>query len=463
MAHAANSPPLAPGAVGEIVQGTRRQARLSESGSGEGNDEGYGMRKQSGGRGLFEYRNQWIGQEAGRPGFYRYWYDDGSRRVKRKALAAGDLGSAKEELIAILASKEVSALAPDQVLVVDVLAHYIQHHAAPRGYKPMAAARRAAQLVEMAMKTFAVHAMVSDLTRTNQRRIWSHMARESDLSAKSIMTYMIAVRAAVNFAALPQLIIVDGEDVEARLLETGVPIFCNQEEIAQHIGGPVSVAREFIPTYEQLGKWIDAIEEEDDFRYVMIALNTCARNEAIFDLVISKQVNQEVGTIDLNPTGRRQTKKRRPVIRLTTNLAAWFDLWGDDRPIRQYQDTVEKRLNRLGKREDEKDAEGKQVWKALNMPEMTCYTLRHFMATNLRRASFPVSREQRSKWLGHSVKEGSKTTDWYEKFDPDYLEEPMRATDEIMVNLQKYTKRRVLAPTMHPQGKVRLASSNDIK
>ncbi len=303
--------------------------------------------------------------------------------------------------------------------------------------------------------------MVSDLTRTNQRRIWSHMARENNLSAKSIMTYMIAVRAAVNFAALPQLIIVDGEDIEARLLETGVPIFCNQEEIAQHIGGNVSVAREFIPTYKQLAKWIDAIEEEDDFRFVMIMLNTCARNEAIFDLDISKQVNHEFGTVDLNPVGRRQTKKRRPVIRLTTNLAAWLDHWNDDKPIRQYQDTIEKRLNRMGKRENEFDKDGKQVWTAINLPEMTCYTLRHFMATNMRRASFPVSREQRSKWLGHSVKEGSKTTDWYEKFDPDYLEEPMRATDEIMVKLQQFTKRKVLAPTMHPQGKVRLASSND--
>ena len=56
------------------------------------------------------------------------------------------------------------------------------------------------------------------------------------------------------------------------------------------------------------------------------------------------------------------------------------------------------------------------------------------------------------------MKEDSKTTDWYEKFDPNCLEEPMRATDEIMVKLQHFTKRKALAPTTHPQGKVRLAS-----
>ena len=288
------------------------------------------------------------------------------------------------------------------------------------------------------------------------------MAREQNLSAKSIMTYMIAVRAAINYAAVPQIISVAGEDEEIRLLEASVPIFCNQEEIADHIGGAVSVAREYIPTFQDLGRWIDAIEDEDDFRYVIIALNTCARNEAICDLRVSQQVNREFGTLDLNPPGRRQTKKRRPVIRVTTNLMAWLDHWGDDRPVRQYQDTVEKRLNRIGKREEEKDDDGRIVWEPLKMPEMTCYTLRHFMATNMRRSSFPVSKEQRSKWLGHAVNEGSKTTDWYEKFDPDYLEQPMRATEEIVAKLQQHTKRSLFAPAIVAGGKMRVIDGGNL-
>ena len=318
------------------------------------------------------------------------------------------------------------------------------------------AARRASELVYAAFKSFMDAPKVADLTRTNQRRVWKHMAEDAKLSAKSITTYMIAVRAAVHYAAVPQIITIADKEEEVQLLDTPVAVFCNQEEIAEHIGGSVSTAREYIPTFAELGKWIDAIEEDADFRYVIIALNTCARNEAIFDLELSKQVNFEIGTIDLNPVGRRQTKKRRPIIRMTTNLAAWFKHWGEDKPIQRYQDTVEKRLNRLGKRGDEFDENGKQTWTALNMPEMTCYTLRHFMATNMRRTSKPVSREQRSKWLGHTVNEGSKTTDWYEKFDPDYLEEPMRATEEIIMRLQNHTHRSLLAPTMHPQGKLRV-------
>lgn len=445
------------------------------------------MAKRPVDRGLFSYRDQWIGQEKGRTGYYRYWYDDGSGRVKRKALASIDLAEAKEELLEILGKPAPSSGDPGEVYLFDVLNHYQDHYATPKGYKQMAAARRASWLVDAAFSSFKASPKVSDLTRTNQRRIWSHMATEANLSAKSIMTYMIAVRAAVNYAALPQIIIIDGKEQEVRLLDAPVTVFCNQQEIADHIGGSVTVAREYIPTYQDLGRWIDAIEDEDDFRYVMIALNTCARNEAICDLTISKQVNKEFGTIDLNPPGRRQTKKRRPVIRMTTNLAGWFDHWSTsdrsaaiakakkdgvpqpvigndvgDKPIRLYQDTVEKRLNRMGKREEERDENDRVIWQALNMPEMTCYTIRHFMATNMRRASFPVSKEQRSKWLGHTVNEGSKTTDWYEKFDPDYLEQPMRAIEEIIAKLQQHTKRKLFAPSVKANGKVRVIKGGNL-
>jgi integrase len=412
------------------------------------------MRRDRGPKGLWEYKDQWIGTEPGRNGFYRYWYDERSGRVKRKALAAVTLEEAQEELVELLGAPAPSSRDPREVYLFAVLKHYQDHYAEPKGYKQMAAIRRASSLVDAAFLSFLGSPKVADLTRLNQRRVWAHMASESGLSAKSIMTYMIAVRAAVNYAAVPQLVTIAEEEVEVQLLDTPIAIFCNQEEIAEHIGGDVSKPRDYIPTYAELGRWIDAIEEEDDFRFVMIMLNTCARNEAIFDLDISKQANHEFGTLDLNPVGRRQTKKRRPVIRMTTNLQAWFQYWGDDKPIRQYQDTVEKRLNKMGK--PTVDEEGEVTDIGLGMPEMTCYTLRHFMATNMRRASFPVSKEQRSKWLGHSVNEGSKTTDWYEKFDPDYLEQPMRATEEIIAKLQKHTKRKLFAPKTKAAGKVRV-------
>jgi integrase len=410
------------------------------------------MRRDRGPKGLFEYRDQWIGQEPGRPGYYRYWYDDGSRRVKRKALLAIDLSGAKEELIDILASAGISSKDPSQVYLIDALAHYLEHYATPAGYKQMAAARRAGQLIMTAMHSLLPNPRVSDLTLIRQQLCWSYLSTKHELGSKSISTYMISVRAAINYCARPHIIKVGTEKKETQMLDSTVAVICNEDEIAAHIGKIVSGPREYIPTFAEFGKWIDAIVEEDDFRYVMIALNTAARNEAIFDLRVSEQVNYEFGIIDLNPGGRRQTKKRRPILRMTTNLAAWLAHWNDDRPVKGFQDIVEKRINKIGKDEKLK----------LGMPDMTCYTIRHFMGTQLRRSTSPVSREQRSKWMGHTVKEGSKTTEWYEKFDPDYLESPMRATEEIIRKLQKHTRRKLFAPAARSQGKVRIIEGGKI-
>ncbi|PZU80663.1 MAG: hypothetical protein DI528_22205, partial [Shinella sp.] len=243
-----------------------------------------------------------------------------------------------------------SKKAPAEVYLFDVLKHYQDFYAEPKGPRQFSAASRAAELILNAFRAIGISSpVVADLTRTAQRRCWAHIAENEKIVPKSIYTYMISVRAAINYSACPQVIKVDGKEHEVQLLDATVPVFCNEEEIAEHVGGNVSKPRDYIPTFQDLGRWIDAIKEEDDFRFVMIMLNTCARNEAIFDLVISRQVNFEYGTIDLNPPGRRQTRKRRPIIRMTTNLAGWLQHWGDDKPIRLYQDTVEKRLNMLGK------------------------------------------------------------------------------------------------------------------
>jgi hypothetical protein len=39
----------------------------------------------------------------------------------------------------------------------------------------------------------------------------------------------------------------------------------------------------------------------------------------------------------------------------------------------------------------------------------------------------------------------------YETFDPDHLENAMRATDAIMQRLDQLTKRTLIAPNVHPK------------
>ena len=55
----------------------------------------------------------------------------------------------------------------------------------------------------------------------------------------------------------------------------------------------------------------------------------------------------------------------------------------------------------------------------------------------------PVPREERAVWLGHKDPE-HKQTEWYESFDPDYLEAPMRATDAVIAAINHLCRRRSL-------------------
>jgi hypothetical protein len=76
---------------------------------------------------------------------------------------------------------------------------------------------------------------------------------------------------------------------------------------------------------------------------------------------------------------------------------------------------------------------------------ITQKTPRTFMATMVRKLCPLIPRELRSRWLGHRMQEGSKTTDHYEIDDPDYLRAVALATDFILCELQQRCETRLFA------------------
>jgi hypothetical protein len=203
-----------------------------------------------------------------------------------------------------------------------------------------------------------------------------------------------------------------------------------------------------VPTDIQLAAIFDAIEEnrrnhEALFRYMIMALNTWARPEAIVELSVLQQVDFGLGIITLNPPGRAQNKKRRPRIRLTDNLRGWLLYWNLHKPITYFGRAVRKVDNRTLKKIAAKAG--------VDPAPVNRYMLRHYMATRIRRvASIAVRREERAVWLGHANPK-HKQTEWYESFDPDYLEAPMRATDAAMTDLTQLCRRRsLIAPSVVP-------------
>ncbi len=208
--------------------------------------------------------------------------------------------------------------------------------------------------------------------------------------------------------------------------------------IAERLNLPEPEPRGWIPTDAQLAEFLDSLEgdqAEHIFRYSILALHTLARPAAILELK-PKYIDRHRGLIDLNPPERRQTKKRRPVVRVPSTLEPWLDHWNvpanelfvthHGLPVGSVRNTFRRHGRDLG------------------MPELVPYSLRHKMATELSARGIPV--QQLAYQIAHDVPDQKKSTGRYIKFDIRHLAKPKKLIEEYMRSLDKLTKRDLLCP-----------------
>src|SRR3546814_6848061 len=112
----------------------------------------------------------------------------------------------------------------------------------------------------------------------------------------------------------------------------------------------------------------------------------------------------------MNPAGRRQNNKVRPVISITDNLWSWIEHWErmdvDDegeplnigRWIHWEQEAISDVRKGFYAHRDATDlVNGEEVRRYPQV--LTRYAIRHLMTTVVIRAGVPV--EPRERWLGH--------------------------------------------------------------
>jgi len=206
--------------------------------------------------------------------------------------------------------------------------------------------------------------------------------------------------------------------------------------VAEKLCLPEPTPREWIPTDTQLAQFIDSLKSEQAehvFRYTLIALNTLARPAAILELT-PEQIDLTHGLIDLNRKGRRQTKKRRPIVSVPDTLAPWLAAWAgtdmSDPYVRHHGNPVASVRNTFQRR-----------GRALGMPELSPYSLRHKMATELRARG--VSREELAFQMGHTMPD-YRTTDRYTKFDKRFLESAKLKIEDYLRDLNRLTDHDLL-------------------
>jgi integrase len=208
--------------------------------------------------------------------------------------------------------------------------------------------------------------------------------------------------------------------------------------IASKLDVPESEPREWIPSDAQLAAFLDSLtghQAQHVFCYTIIALNTLARPAAILGLRPSQVVGD---LINLNPQERRQTKKRRPTLRVTDTLAPWLEAWSPpaDAPYVLHNGSPVGSIRQTFKRKGQD----------LGFPQLTPYALRHKMATEL--AARSVSRDEIALQMGHMMPD-LRTTGHYIKFDRRYLAAAKGAIEEYVRGLNRLTKRDLLIPALN--------------
>jgi integrase len=361
---------------------------------------------------VFEYRGWWVERVPNSPFWYGATYDAASGRVRRKSLSTIDLEAAKDALIRLV---QVQGPKTEDSYLAAVLASY---------YQQVSDTKPSAEMARIAgrhiLSFWGETARVSDLAEEKQREfwIWSRDQGHAPATTTRILTVLSAALRRGVKGPSPR-------------------VTTSNKKVADHQGVPEPQPREWIPTDDQLARFLDSLRDDQAqhvFRYCLIALNTMARPGAILELA-EPQIDFARGLVTLNPEGRAQNKKRRPIVRLTETLKPWLASWHDDDlgPYVRFRGeavaSVKKTFQRRGHR--------------LGFPQLSPYTLRHKMATEL--AARGVPGETLGRQLGHRSPD-LRTTERYIKFDPRHLAEAKHAIEDYLTDLNRLTDRELIRP-----------------
>lgn len=179
-------------------------------------------------------------------------------------------------------------------------------------------------------------------------------------------------------------------------------------------GRPISVG--------EMAKLFAAATEPNLFIFLLLLANTLARPGALFDLR-RQQFDADHNLLNLNPKGRKQNKKHRPIVPVTSTLRPWLELVIDPQGYYIHRLDSYARIYSL-------DPAWNRMRNKAGLHDVTPYSFRHGMSRELRKRRVPL--EEIKLFLGHKPLGSDKTTEIYAPFDPDYCTNAREAIDDVM-------------------------------
>lgn len=335
-------------------------------------------------RSVFDIGGYWLATIPKRKGYYAFWTDARDGGTCRRSLGTEDIEQAKLKL-AEMALKGSPATVNTPLSIV--LENYFVEHT--DNLPSAKAARHAGRLM---LQEWGIGVKVNDLGEQRQKDFAVASAAHGH-SLGYISRNMTVLSAACRKAGL------------------SLKVYTSESYMRDVWKIKAKPPRKvFIPSDHQLAKILRAPMTEDLSRWLLISMATACRPEAAVDLAPGARL-RDAQAINLNPEGRQQTKKFRPVLRcprvLTSAMGRWekegLDVHGGKYCGYASVDSVDSALER--------------VCKPLGLERMAVYSIRHKCTTVMRAAGVP--REQIDRQLGH-VGAGARTTDDYGEYSPDF-------------------------------------------
>ncbi len=357
--------------------------------------------------------NVWLSKKPDRAGatdtWCRTWYDKRTRQTCRVSLGTADFREASLALAtwAVENDRDGGDIRPDKVLIETVLLNYWFDHA----QKLPSAATAWNGLAYW--QEYWHGQMVAAITPREQRNFRKWLAAKG-IGEGGIDRVLADGRAALNRAVKWQ---------ELREAPHIFGIQTAEDRRSRSPRGRPIMAKE-------MARLFDAARSRHMLTYLVIATNTLARPGAILDLRRA-QYDEAHDRVDLNPPGRKQNKKHRPVLAVTPTLAPWLRTPAD--PQQRYVVYGGAPVKSI-----------KTAWELLVKEagldkRVQPYSIRHGMAREMRKRKVP--KDQISIFLGHLPQGSDATTSIYAPYEPEYCSEALAAIEAVMTEIRQHLKR----------------------
>jgi integrase len=361
------------------------------------------------------YGQFWLIRDRETDTYYVSWYDEETRQTRRRTL--GTTSGIEAEKIAEQLEKHGVTGDPKPFLdkkPMSLTGEVLDYYKKVRVPK-IRSGQAATIAIENFLRPEFGNVPVAVLRKRDIRRFQDRMIEEGHKLAY-VSRIASVLRAAFNLA-------VDDEEIAAAPI---VPEIRGDAEMdAEELRG-----RELeIP---EVAKLFDAICDTHMLDYNIAEINTAARPEAILELV-AEQIDWQHDLFFMNPEGRVQTKKVRPIMRISATWAPWLKTVTSG-PVVSYRGEPVKSI---------KTAYRSLVRKTELEGRVNSTSIRHTVGRWMENVAKVPGREI-SLFLGHIPVAKKKSTRRYSAIDPyapEYMSNAIAAVEAFVREVNKHTKK----------------------